>query len=197
VGYASKSASIRTCTAAVVALAFTAAAGTGPAPSARADSPTPLYELVDAAVQRLQTADPVAAYKWATQTAIEDSPRVQQVLDAVTADATASHVEPAYVKRVFEDQINATESIEYTRFAQWKLDPQSAPAAPPELSASRAAIDALNRRMVAEITNRWDLLHSPACAIDVDDAKGAVTNARQLDSVYQQALGFATRSYCG
>ena len=184
----------------VAALALTTATGaaaTAAAASVRADNTIPLYGLVDAAAQRLQTADPVAAYKWATGTAIEDPPRVQQVLAAVTGDATANHVDPGYVRRVFQDQINATESVEYTRFAQWKLNPQGAPGAAPELSASRTAIDALNRRMVTEITGHWDVLHSPACATDVDDADDAVIHARQLDTVYQQALAFATRSYCG
>ena len=195
-----KGGATRKCTIIVAALALAAAgtAAAAPAQSARADNPTTLYDLVDAAAQRLQTADPVAAYKWATGTDdIEDPPRVQQVLAAVTADATANHIDAGYVRQVFDDQINATESIEYARFAQWKVDPQSAPTAPPELSASRAAIDALNGRMVTEITSRWDLLHSPDCAADVANAKDAVTSARQLDAGYQRALGFATRSYCG
>jgi chorismate mutase len=199
VGFATKAATSRRYATVVVALAVATAciAATAPAQPVRADSTSPLYELVDAAAQRLQTADPVAAYKWATSTAIEDQPRVQQVLAAVSADATANHVDAGYVRRVFEDQIDATESIEYTRFAQWKLDPRSAPTSPAGLSASRTAIDGLNRTMVTEIAGHWDLLHSPLCAAYIADAKDAVTGARQLDAVYQQALAFATRSYCG
>jgi hypothetical protein len=30
----------------------------------------------------------------------------------------------------------------------------------------------------------------------LDDAKAAVTNARTLDALYQQALAFSTHSYC-
>jgi len=167
-----------------------------PTPSSQAD-PAALYDLVDAAAQRLQTADPVAAYKWATATGIEDPPRVQQVLSAVVADAKDQRIDPDYVRQAFTDQIHATEAIEYTRFAQWKLDPADAPSTASQLSASRATIDALNRRMVTEMANHWDLLHSPACAGDLADADGAVSASRQLDSVYQQALSFATRSYCG
>jgi chorismate mutase len=163
---------------------------------ARADTSSSLLELVDAAAQRLQTADPVAASKWISGMPIDDPPRVQQVLAAVTTDARAHQVDPDYVAQVFNDQIDATEAIEYSRFAQWKLDPPSAPAAPPELSASRAAIDGLNRRMVNEIALHPDVLRSPTCPAALDDARNAVTAARQLDELYQQALSFATHSYC-
>lgn len=174
----------------VVALAVSTAA------HARADAASPLLELVDAAAQRLQTADPVAASKWINDMPIEDPPRVQQVLAAVTTDAAANHVDPGYVSQVFNDQINATDAIEYSRFAQWKLDPAGAPTAPPELSASRAVIDGLNHRMENEIALRSDVLHSAECAAELDDATNAVTIARQLDNLYRQALSFATRSYC-
>jgi chorismate mutase len=177
----------------VTALALTTA---GVAPESRADVPSPLFALVDAAAQRLQTAEPVSAYKWKAGGAVDDPAREKQVIDAVAAAATVEHVDPAYVKDVFRNQIDATDAIEHARFSQWKLDPASAPAAAPELSASRSAIDTLNRTMVDEIAAQWDWLHSPTCSTDLDDARNAVINARQLDGLYQQALSFATHSYC-
>jgi chorismate mutase len=163
----------------------------------RADT-SPLSELIDAATQRLQTAEPVAAFKWNAHGSsdIEDPTRVQQVLVKVRADASVQHVDPDYVARVFGDQINATEAIEYSRFAEWKLDPASAPAAAPDLSASRSAIDALNQAMLTQIVANWDLLHSPACSARLEEARNDVVRGRQLDSLYQQALSLATRSYC-
>ena len=166
------------------------------ATQARADPTSPLSELVDAAAQRLEVAEPVAAFKWSTHGAIEDPGRVQQELNKLGADATAEHIDPGYVTRVFGDQINATEAIEYSRFADWKLNPESVPAGSSDLSASRSAIDGLNRTMLTEIVANWDLLHSPACAPQLDAAKSDVTRARQLDSFYQQALSLATQSYC-
>jgi len=160
---------------------------------------SPLTQLVDAAAARLQVAEPVAAYKWLRQGALKDPVdpgRVEQELTALGADATAKHIDADYVARVFEDQINATEAIEYRRFADWKLNPSSAPAAPPDLSESRSTIDALNQTMLTQIALNWDLLHSPACAVQVDSARGGVIRARQLDGLYQQALSLATRSYC-
>ena len=97
---------------------------------------------------------------------------------------------------MFDDQINATEAIEYSRFADWKLNPSNVPAGSPDLSASRSAIDALNQTMVTQIVANWDLLHSPACALQLDAARSGVVSARQLDSLYQQALSLATGSYC-
>jgi chorismate mutase len=160
------------------------------------DDANPLYELVDAATQRLQTAEPVAASKWNIGGPIEDPPRVEQVLGAVSADATGKDVDADYVTRIFTDQIDATEAIEYTRFAQWKLDPASAPGAAPDLAASRAIIDRLNEEMVEQVALQWSVLHSPECTGTLDDAKTAIANSRMLDPLYQQALAFSTRSYC-
>jgi chorismate mutase len=160
------------------------------------DDANPLLELVGAATQRLQTAEPVAASKWNTGGSIEDPQRVEQVLGAVSADATGRDVDADYVRRIFTDQIDATEAIEYTRFAQWKLDPASAPGVAPDLAASRAIIDRLNGEMVEQVALQWSVLHSPECSGTLDDAKTAIANSRMLDPLYQQALAFSTRSYC-
>jgi chorismate mutase len=167
-----------------------------PLARARADSTGPLTALVGAAAQRLQVAEPVAAFKWNTHGAIEDPGRVEQELAKLGAEATAAHVDPNYVTRVFGDQINATEAIEYSRFAGWKLNPADAPATAPDLSASRSTIDGLNQTMLTQIAADWDELHSPACAPDLDAARSDVVRARQLDGLYQQALSLATQSYC-
>jgi chorismate mutase len=163
---------------------------------ARGDTAGPLTGLVDAAAQRLQVADPVAAFKWTTRGAIEDPGRVQQELAKLGAEASAAHVDRDYVTRVFGDQIDATEAIEYRRFADWKLNPADAPAAAPDLSESRSTIDGLNHTMLAQIVAGWDVLHSPGCATELDAARSDVARARQLDALYQQALSRATQSYC-
>ncbi len=98
--------------------------------------------------------------------------------------------------RVFSDQIDATEAIQYSRFSWWKLDPAAAPASAPDLSASRQTIDGLNHRMVTEIADEWPVLHSPACPATLAAAKSAVAASRALDPLYIQALDAATRSYC-
>lgn len=167
------------------------------ATQAWADQAAPLYELVDAAVQRLQTADAVAANKWINGGPITDPARVQQVLAAVNGHAQALGLPTEFVTGVFTDQIDATEAIQYNRFSWWKLDPAAAPSAAPELSASRGVIDDLNRRMVAEIAEDWPVLLGPGCGGALESAKSAVAERRGLDPLYRQALDAATRSYCG
>ncbi|GFG95945.1 chorismate mutase [Mycobacterium timonense] len=168
----------------------------GWAAPARADSVGPLAPLVDAAAQRLQIADPVAGYKWHTRGAIEDPVRVRQELAKLGDDAVAARIDRDYVTRVFGDQIGATEAIEYGRFADWKLNPGDAPADFPDLAASRSTIDGLNQAMLAQISANWDVLHSPACAGQLDAARGAVVASRRLDGLYRRALWSATQSYC-
>ncbi|MGY4649648.1 chorismate mutase [Mycobacterium sp. URHB0021] len=165
-------------------------------PHAGAGGTSPLQALVDAAAQRLETADPVAASKFRTGGQVDDPQREQQVIDAVTADATSARVDAGYVHDVFRNQIDATDSVEHSRFAQWKLDPASAPASAPDLSASRDIIDKLNHSIVGEIAKQWSALHSPSCPADLDAAVQAVAQVRNLDPVYRQALAYATHSYC-
>ncbi|MEZ5131102.1 chorismate mutase [Mycolicibacterium sp.] len=156
----------------------------------------PLYQLIDTAAERLQAADPVAASKWINGGPITDTARVHQVLAAVGAEAESDGVPVDYVRTLFTDQINATEAIQYSRFAWWKLNPAAAPATAPDLSTSRTGIDALNHRMVAEIAAQLPVLRSADCSIELDAAKAAVNGARALDPLYRQALDAATRSYC-
>ncbi len=186
--------SIRRC--GVVFCALTAVAVITTTARARGDEANPLLDLVDAATQRLQNAEPVAATKWINGGSIEDPPRVEQVLSAVGADATRNGVDPGFVRQIFTDQIHATEGIEYSRFAGWKLDPASAPGVAPDLAASRATIDRLNAEMVKQVALHWPVLHSPGCSAVLDGAKATVGNTRAVDPLYQQALAFATHSYC-
>lgn len=156
----------------------------------------PFQQLVDTAAQRLAIADPVAAAKWIDGGPLTDPARANQVLDSVAADATTHGIDPEYVREVFADQIAATEGVEYTRFGQWKFDPNTAPTTAPDLAASRTQIDGLNKALVDEIALHWNSLHSQGCRQDLSDAKAAVVAARGLDPLYQQALTSATQSYC-
>nr|WP_278248620.1 chorismate mutase [Mycobacterium decipiens] len=165
-------------------------------PQVQADSSSQLIELVDAAAERLEVADPVAAFKWSMHSAIEDPARVEQQLTKLRDDATSEDIDPEYVTRVFRDQISATEAIQYSRFADWKLNPPSAPAEPPDLSVSRSAIDALNHKILSQIGLNWNLLAAPSCAAQLDRARRDTIGVRHFDGLYQRALTRATQSYC-
>ena len=150
-------------------------------PTASADPAGPLYRLVDTAVQRLANAAPVAASKWINGGPITDGQRANQVLDAVSADATAHSIDQ-HVRTVFTDQINATEGIEYARFGQWKFDPPAAPTTAPDLADSRTAIDGYNKTMVDEIALQWNSLHSrrvrPSCKRPQTPSRPTVGSSR-------------------
>lgn len=163
---------------------------------ARADTVNPLTELVDAAAGRLQVADDVAAIKWQTGAAIEDPVRGGQQLATLAAEAAGDDLDPDYVRRIFTDQIAATEAVEHHRFAQWKLDSAAAPPTAPELAVSRARIDGFNQVMLTQIGQRWELLHTAGCPAQLGEATRSVSDARQLDAFYRQALSSATQDFC-
>jgi chorismate mutase len=166
------------------------------APVASADEPGPLYQLVDTAAQRLLTANPVAAFKWVKGGSIEDKARADQVLDAAATDARNRGLDEDFVRRAFENQIHATEGVEYTLFGQWKFDPAHAPTSAPELSQTRTAIDGFNRALVTEMVNQRVVLFSGSCGQVLDAARSAVAQDRALDPFYRHALDVATSTYC-
>lgn len=165
-------------------------------PWARAEGADALTALVDSLAERLVIAEPVAAYKWSAHAAIEDPARVEQEISTLREDAAAAHVDPDYVARVFTDQIDATEAIEYRRFADWKLDPAAVAPALADLAASRAAIDVLNTKILSQIALNWSLLGSSDCAGVLQYSRDEVIRLRGLDNLYQRALTAATASYC-
>jgi chorismate mutase len=175
--------------AAVLALANAAS------PS-RAEVPSPLFPLVDAAAQRLQTANDVAASKWMSGGAIEDPAREKQVLDAVAGAAKERGVDPDYVAQVFRDQIDATVAVEYGLFSDWKIHAAVPPASAPNLSDSRGVIDRLNRTIVEQLAAQSVSLHAAQCPADLDAARTAVVRGRNLDALYERGLAYATHSYC-
>lgn len=163
---------------------------------AAADDSGPLTKLVDDAAQRLLTADPVAASKYLTGGAVDDPSREQQVLDSVHGSALARHVDASFVHDVFRDQIDATDSLEHSRFAEWKINPGAGPKAAPDLSSSRDAINELNQAMVEDIAQEWDAMHAATCPADLANAKGAAIAEHHLDPLYQRALDYASHRYC-
>ncbi|BBY46802.1 secreted chorismate mutase (plasmid) [Mycolicibacterium arabiense] len=180
----------------IVSCLATTVSLTASASIAAADEPSPLARLVTHAAERLQTADPVAASKFHTGGAVDDPAREDAVIDAVTAAATAHQVDAEFVHRVFRDQIDATDSLEHSRFAQWKIDPASVPRDAPDLSSLRNDIDRLNEAMVEDMADAGDALHAASCPSDLAKAEKAAVAAKQLDELYARALHFAVHDYC-
>jgi chorismate mutase len=180
----------------VVALLVSVAVHVVDAAVAAADGQSPLVPLVIHAAQRLQTADPVAASKFHTGGAVDDPAREAAVIEAVTSAATARRIDADFVQRVFRDQIDATDSLEHTRFAQWKIDPAAVPENAPDLSGLRDEIDRLNAAMVEDIASAGDVFRAASCPSDLAKAESAAVAARHLDELYGRALHFAVHEYC-
>lgn len=165
--------------------------------SSNRESDCPLYALVDAAAQRLQTADAVAAVKFRTGGAVDDPVREEHVINRASAAAAGKNIDPGYVATVFRDQIDATNAIEHFRFAEWRLDPDAVPLTAPDLAQTRAVIDRLDQILVDEMAAQWDSLRSQAGGAYLDEATNSVALARRLDDFSRRALAYATHSYCG
>jgi len=171
---------------------------TGPAddpPGASVD-PSPLETLVSLAAERLGNGEAAAASKWGTEVRVDDADRVAEVIAGVRSLAGQHAVAPEFAEQVFLDQIDATESIQFSRFAEWKLDPSAAPIEHPDLTDVRSDIDKLTEAMLVQLGEQHYLLTSADCADARDRALRAVTEHRNLDALYERALTRATASYC-
>lgn len=175
--------------------ALSSCASLPPSPT-RAAEPSPLDSLVSFAAERLRSAENAAAAKWETDGRVHDPAREQEVLAGVRALAGQHDVAPEFAELVFIDQIQATESIQYTRFAEWKLTPTEAPVERPDLTDVRAEIDRLTEAMVAELSGNRHVLASADCADARDRALRTATHELELTRLYERALTRATQSYC-
>jgi chorismate mutase len=121
---------------------------------------------------------------------------VHELLTAVGAQASTRNIEPGCVTQAFTDQIGATTAIEYTRLADWTLDPASAPATAPDLDASRSVIDSLNSAMIDHTWRQLGCVAGTRLRSGIGCRDEIPVNRRQLDLLYERALRYAVHSYC-
>lgn len=171
------------------------------APTAGAQSYTPptgeLRPLVLSIVQRLSTADPVAAAKFGTDKPIDDPAREQDVLRSVSEQARGDGLAPARVEAIFRAQIDASKDVQRGLFAYWQVAPTAAPTARPDLAAVRSSLDALNRQIVDEISAQRQVLAGLECLPDLVTAAADVVVAERVDALHQVALVRALGAVCG
>lgn len=105
-------------------------------------------------------------------------------------------VDPGVAHVVFGDQIDATDSLEHSRYAAWKIDPGPVPSTAPDQPSFRDAINTLNEAMVDDIDQQWEALHAPTCRADLDDATAAAIAQRRPDTLHEHALEWAVPRYC-
>ncbi|SDU39861.1 chorismate mutase [Gordonia westfalica] len=156
----------------------------------------PLTGLTDAIAGRLALADTVAATKWASGAAIDDPAREQVVLNTVSQLAVDRGLEPAYVRGVFRDQIEASKTVQRGLFAQWGLPGRTAPPATPDLGPVRAAINEFNVAIVDELAASRGFARSLRCPPELVAATGSSAAGLGFDPLHVAALIQAGASVC-
>jgi chorismate mutase len=180
-------------------VAGTIGAGSAQAQAARpashpARQQRPLCHLVEVIDQRLELADAVAAAKWSTHGAIDDPAREQVVLDAAAAGAVRRGLDPAAVRVVFRDQIEASKAVQYGLFSHWSSVPTDAPTQTPDLAAIRPVLDRITGELLDGLAATRQLRSPNACELCA--VRRGVEQEHHLDALHRQALGRALRSVC-
>ncbi|MFT4396207.1 gamma subclass chorismate mutase AroQ [Gordonia lacunae] len=157
---------------------------------------TGLTGLTDAIAGRLALADTVAATKWASGAAIDDPAREQVVLDTVSQLALARDLDPAYVRSVFRDQIEASKTVQRGLFARWRLPGQTAPPATTDLGPVRTAINESTVAIVDELGAARGLVTTLRCPPELVAATGSTAAGFGFDPLHIGALAQAGSSVC-
>jgi chorismate mutase len=155
-----------------------------------------LRDLASHSAERIETASLVAAAKFGTEKPIDDPEREKQVLDKVSADGAAKGLDPAYVRVVFTDQIEANKQVQRHLFALWTADPAQAPAERPDLAAIRPVIDRLNTEIVEALATAAPVRTSRGCLGKVGGAEAIAAAKHRLRPVQRVSLGYSLRHFC-
>ncbi|WP_185981682.1 chorismate mutase [Skermania sp. ID1734] len=162
---------------------------------AHAAPANPLTPLVTAVVQRLETADAVAAAKYPAGP-IDDPAREQQVLESVRIQALREGVDPIRADAVFRDQIEANKLVQRALFTMWSTRLASPPVHRPDLSGPRKQIDTANGAMVTQLRAVAVSLAEPSCPLLLTDAVATQGGEQGLDALHVAATARAVRSLC-
>ncbi|MFD0362191.1 gamma subclass chorismate mutase AroQ [Nocardia sp. GCM10030253] len=161
-----------------------------------------LDRLVELVADRLDTADAVAAAKWATalqlgtQPSIDDPGREAKVYDDMARLGAERDLPENWIKQVFFGQIEASKIVQRGLVVRWRFDPAAAPAAPPDLSKVRPEIDRLNVDIVDQLAARRDELAARDCAERLAPSVFGVLSSGRVDALHQAALVRAATTLC-
>lgn len=154
--------------AALGAIVLGIALGASPRDAVADGDDTALINLVALVSQRLALAVPVAQWKWANHRPITDGPREAALLTDVENRARATHVDPAFARVFFQDQIDASKQVQSALFDAWRTSrpPEGRPpeGPPPDLAAStRPQLDHLTQALIAALARVQPLRDAPDC----------------------------------
>jgi chorismate mutase len=163
------------------ALALAACAAFAPAPAVADGDDTALTNLIALASQRLALAEPVARWKWTNHQAITDTPRENALLADVEKRAVAAHVDPAFARAFFQDQIDASKDVQNALFATWRTRPQ---------------LDRLTQSLVAGLARVQAVRATEDCPSRVAQSLANWKSLTRYDSTHSSALNRALGHVC-
>lgn len=162
--------------------------------------PRALDRLVELVADRLDTADAVAAAKWAaaggSDPVIDDPAREAEVYDAMARRGAAAGLPESWVRQVFFGQIEASKMVQRGLIARWRFDPAAAPVTPPDLAAVRPRIDRVNIEIVDQLARYRAELSGPDCAVRLAHSVFGLFGAGRGDALHRVVLVRATAALC-
>lgn len=137
------------------------------APSVAAADAAQIDHLLTLIDQRLAVAPMVAKAKWNAGGAINDPPREQLILDAVTAQAKG--LDAVFVRRFFQAQFDASKALQLGLHAQWHRQGAGSFGDAPDLARDvRPVLDQLTPQLIAVLGKIQPLLAQPGMPAYID-----------------------------
>ncbi|SAL25850.1 chorismate mutase [Caballeronia terrestris] len=166
-------------------------------PVAHADGDdAPLTSLVALTSQRLALAEPVARWKWAHHEPITDEPREAALLASVEKKAEAAGVDPAFARRFFRDQIEASKEVQNALFANWRAA-RPPEGSPPDLTAdTRPKLDRLTQSLIAALARVEPSRHADDCPLRLADSVARWKHLTRYDAAMNAPLSRALSHVC-
>ncbi len=128
--------------------------------SASAIDLEPLRRLID---ERLALMPDVARHKWNTDSAIDDLPREQQLIDSLMAQAQQLGIPAPWAERFFRAQIEGAKQVQRAHVARWKQASAGKFGDVPDLATvTRPRLDTLTAHMLRELAADWPALADPS-----------------------------------
>ncbi|MEU2036322.1 chorismate mutase [Nocardia amamiensis] len=186
----------------VVVTIFAAALLMWPASAGAAPADGSLDRLVALVVERLDTADAVAAAKWAAagergiEPTIDDPVRESEVYDAMARLGNGRELPENWVRQVFFGQIEANKTVQRGLILRWRFDPAAAPSDPAGLASVRPVIDRVNVEILDQLAARRAELTAPDCAERLARSVFGVFVTGRMDALHQAALVRAAIVLC-
>ncbi|MCU1640352.1 MAG: Chorismate mutase [Nocardia sp.] len=158
--------------------------------------------LVGLLADRIDTADTVAAVKWAVasrdgqEPVIDDPVREAAIYDAMAQLGAQRDLPESWVREVFLGQIEASKIVQRGLVTQWRSGLEAAPTPAMDLTAVRPVIDRVDAEIIAELAARRVELASPDSAARLASSVVATIGSRQGDPLHEAALVRATVPLC-